>query len=464
MLVHSLTLGEIARITGGELHGDADVMVTSISTDTRDIDNGALFAAIVGQRSDAHNFVSDAITSGATAVLSSRVVDAPCVVVSNRTELDPVINALGKIAEHERSLLTGVNVIGVTGSSGKTSTKDIIGQVLSQHASTCAPAGSPNNELGLPMTILNTPAKTKNIVLEMGMRGIGHIQYLCDIADPTIGVVTNVGQAHVGEVGSIDDIARAKAELVESLPNNGIAILNADDQRVLAMKGRTQAHVVTFGVNDSAHVRATDVKVLSDGTTTFTAVVAGKEHDVVLPLIGAHNVSNALAAIAVGLATGMTLEECAQALETVELKSKWRMERHDLARGIVLINDAYNANPDSMKAAIEALSALTHAHKKWLVIAGMHELGPASVDLHRMVGQQALEHGIDHVVVIGDTAQPAADVAGERAVWVPDRNAACDYIEKNLADNDAVLIKASRSEGLEVLAQELEKRIGRTTA
>ena len=462
--MHSLTLGDIARITGGELHGDADLIVTSISTDTREIESGALFGAIVGERSDAHNFVADAFTSGAVAVLCSREIDGPCVVVGNRTHVDPVINAIGKIAEYERSLLSGVNVIGVTGSSGKTSTKDIIGQVLGSSTKTFAPAGSPNNELGLPMTILNMPAMTKNLVLEMGMRGSGHIQYLCDIAEPTIGVVTNVGHAHVGEVGSIDDIANAKAELVESLPANGIAILNADDPRVFGMKGRTQGHVVTYGINSDAHIRATDIEIHQDGTSTFTVIVAGKEHLVTLPLIGAHNVSNALAAIAVGLATGMTLTECAEALANVELKSKWRMERHHLARDIVLINDAYNANPDSMKAAVDALAALTLANNTWLVIAGMHELGSESDEMHRAVGHYAVEQGIDHVVVIGQTAKPAMDTAGERAVWVPDLNEASDYIEKNLADGDAILIKASRSEGLEVLAQELEKRIGRTSA
>ena len=462
--MHSLTLGEVARITGGELHGDADIIVTSVTTDTREILTGSLFGAIVGQRYDAHELVADATTSGAVAVLGSRIVDAPCVVVSNRTSVDPVINAIGKLAEHERSLLSGVNVIGVTGSSGKTSTKDIIGQLLSHHGNTFAPAGSPNNELGLPMTILNAPAMTKNLVLEMGMRGRGHIQYLCDIAEPTMAVVTNVGHAHVGEVGSIDDIATAKAEIVEALASNGIAILNADDERVFAMKGRTQAHVVTYGFSDQSHVRATHMQVHNDGTTGFTVLVAGQQVDVVLPLIGAHNVSNALAAIAVGLATGMTLDQCAQALATVELKSKWRMERHNLARGITLINDAYNANPDSMKAAIDSLAAFTDAHESWLVISGMHELGTASDELHREIGRYAVQRGINHIIVIGSTAKPAADEVGQRAVWVPDLNAAGDYINKTLSDNDVILIKASRSEGLEVLAQELENRVGRATA
>lgn len=462
--MHSLTLGEVARITGGELHGDADVLITSVSTDTREILEGALFGAIIGHRSDAHDFVADAITSGAVAVLSSRVVTAPCVVVTNRTNVDPVINAIGKLAEHERALLSGVNVIGVTGSSGKTSTKDLIGQVLSHNGNTFAPAGSPNNELGLPMTILTAPAMTKNLVLEMGMRGRGHIQYLCDIADPTIAVVTNVGQAHVGEVGTVEDIAAAKAEIVEGLSSNGIAILNADDERVLAMKGCTQAHVVTFGVSNEAHIQATDIQIQNDGTTVFTVLVAGQEQEIILPLIGTHNVSNALAAIAVGLATGMTLELCADALATVELKSKWRMERHNLARGITLINDAYNANPDSMKAAIDSLAGFTQRHESWLVIAGMHELGPGSDQMHREVGRYAVDKGISHFVVIGQTAKPAAEEVGQRAVWVSDLNEASDYIEKNLSDNDVILIKASRSEGLEVLAQELEHRVGRSTA
>ena len=314
------------------------------------------------------------------------------------------------------------------------------------------------------MTILNAPAGTKNLVLEMGMRGRGHIQYLCDIAEPTIAVVTNVGLAHVGEVGTIADIADAKAELVESLQNNGIAILNADDENVLAMQGRTQAHVVTYGLNSEAHIRATDVSVHSDGTTSFTVQVSTQTQDVTLPLIGTHNVSNALAAIAVGMSTGLSLVDCADALASVELKSKWRMERHELDRGIVLINDAYNANPDSMKAAIASLATFTSAHQTWLVVAGMHELGNDSQNLHRTIGMSARTAGINHVVVIGETAKPVVDGAGDIAVWVPDRLAAADYIEKNISSNDAILVKASRSEGLEVLAQELEDRLGRTTA
>lgn len=462
--MHSLTLGDVARITGGELHGDADIIITSITTDTRDAQPGALFGAIVGERVDGHNFVQAALSAGAVAVLSSRVVDAPCVVVGNRIDIDPVITAIGKIASHERSLLTNVHVIGVTGSSGKTSTKDIIGQVLNHHAPTYAPAGSPNNELGLPMTILHAPDGTKNLVLEMGMRGRGHIQYLCDIADPTIAVVTNVGLAHVGEVGGITEIAAAKAELVESLPSNGIAILNADDDNVMSMQGRTQAHVVTFGRSSQAHVQAINLQVAVDGTNRFTVVVAGKSQEVELPLIGIHNVSNALAAIAVGMSTGMALVECAEALAKVVLKSKWRMERHNLAREIVLINDAYNANPDSMKAAISALASFTTANEKWLVIAGMHELGSESESLHSEIGKLAIDAGIHHLVVIGEIARAAVTAAGSAAVWVPDRMSACDYIEKNLSSGDVLLIKASRSEGLEIVAEELEKRIGRTTA
>lgn len=462
--MHSLTLGEIARLTGGTLHGAGDIIITSISTDTRDIMPGALFGAIVGQRSDGHEFVNDALTSGAVAVLCTRVVDAPCVVVDGVGQIDPVIAALGAIAAHERAQLHDLNVIGITGSSGKTSTKDLIGQVLSAAAATYCPAGSPNNELGLPLTILNAPHATKNLVLEMGMRGLGHIQYLCEIAKPTIAVVTNVGTAHIGEVGSQLGIANAKAELVESLPADGIAILNADDNYVSAMAQRTSARKFTFGIQNPADVQAVDIDIAEDGTTSFLVKANDEEIKLTLPLIGIHNVSNSLAAIAVGLQVGMSLSQCAAALAKAELKSKWRMERTDLARGIVLINDAYNANPESMKAAITALASFKSGEQTWLVAGGMHELGKNEHEMHLEIGQFARVAGIKNVIVIGQLAKPIADGFGQSAVWVPDQNVAADYIEKNISDNSVVLVKASRSESLEVLAQELVSRIGRVRA
>lgn len=461
--MRSLTLREIATIVGGELFGDGDIVVSGVSTDTRAICVGDLFAAIVGERVDAHDLAAQAISAGAVAVLGTRRVVEPCIVIPATTELDAVIIALGKLAAHERRGLTDVNVIGVTGSSGKTSTKDIIGQVLSHHGLTEAPAGSPNNELGMPLTLLHAPTATKNYVLEMGMRGLGHIAYLCNIAQPTIGVLTNVGLAHVGEVGSIENIAIAKSEIVTGLPADGYAILNADDFRVAAMAEKTSAHVLTYGLAVESDVRVSNVEIHNDGTSRFDLTFNDDSVSVQLPLLGEHNIANAAAAAAVGIAVGMSLAEIGTALATVSAKSKWRMEVHQLPNGITLINDAYNANPDSMRAAFSTLKAYA-PRSTWAVIAGMHELGAESDREHAALGQLAAECGIDELVVVGELARPALETAlnaGVQAVWFPEIEQASDYIGQKVAADNVLLFKASRSEGLERLAALVTDQIER---
>lgn len=462
--MHSLTLSDIARITGGTLYGDGDIVITGIATDSHAVSRGDLFCAIVGERVDAHDFAAEVFEAGAVAVLGTREVAGPCVVLAKTQKLDAVIFALGELAKHERALLQDVNVIGVTGSSGKTSTKDIIGQVLSHAGKTQSPAGSPNNELGLPLTLLQAPAETKNYVLEMGMRGIGHIAYLCGIARPTISVVTNVGLAHVGEVGDIEGIARAKSEIVTALDDKGCAILNADDARVLAMSKIASGSVMTYGLASDADVKVSNLTLNPDGTSNFALTYAGSSVNINLPLMGEHSVSNAAAAATVGLRIGMSLEDIAKALTNVTLLSKWRMEKHDLPNGITLINDAYNANPDSMKAAFKVLRDFETAGSRWAVIAGMHELGPSSDSQHAVLGTLAAELGIDHLVVIGDLAKPAVESAiagGIDAVWLPEISQASDYIGQKVAAHDVVLFKASRSEGLERLAALVQGRIER---
>ena len=462
--MHSLTLSDVARITGGTLHGDGDIVVTGVATDSQAVSRGDLFCAIVGERVDGHAFAGDAFAAGAVAVLGTSEVAGPCVVLETTQKLDAVIFALGELAKHERSLLSGANIIGITGSSGKTSTKDIIGQVISHAGRTQSPAGSPNNELGLPLTLLQAPHDTRNFVLEMGMRGIGHISYLCDIARPTISVVTNVGLAHVSEVGDIEGIARAKSEIVLALDSDGCAILNADDERVAAMAQLAVCQVMTYGLAENADVKVSDLVINPDGTSTFILTYRDSSVHVNLPLMGQHNVSNAAAAAAVGLRVGMSLVDIAKALSSVTVMSKWRMERHDLPNGITLINDAYNANPDSMKAAFKTLSDFETSGSKWAVIAAMHELGPTSDSQHEALGKLAADLGIDHLVVIGELAKPAMESAiagGIDAVWLPEISQASDYIGQKVAAHDVMLFKASRSEGLERLAALVQGRIER---
>jgi UDP-N-acetylmuramoyl-tripeptide--D-alanyl-D-alanine ligase len=298
----------------------------------------------------------------------------------------------------------------------------------------------------------------------MGMRGLGHIAYLCEIAKPTIGVVTNVGLAHVGEVGSIENIALAKSELVKSLDSEGIAILNADDPRVMAMSKLSRGNVITFGKAANSDVLISNIQIHRNGTSSFDLSCAGRTEFVELPLLGEHNISNSAAAAAVGIALGMQLDVIANALSEATVLSKWRMEVHELAHHITLINDAYNANPESMRAAFTTLRSYTPHRTTWAVIAGMHELGDSSESEHAALGQFAADCGISHLVIVGDLARPALETAlsaGVQAVWFPEINEASDYIGQKVAADNVLLFKASRSEGLERLAALVMKQIER---
>ena len=462
----SLTLGELAAVVGGELYGDPETLITGVATDSRQVKPGDLFCAIVGERVDAHDLSDEAIGNGAVAVLGTRKVSGNCLVIPVEVgELDAVIGALGKLANRQRNLLSGVSVIGVTGSSGKTSTKDMIGQVLSYAGNTYAPAGSPNNELGLPLTILTAPDETKNLVLEMGMRGFGHIKYLCKIARPNIGVVTNVGQAHIGEVGSMAGIAKAKGELVEALPESGFAILNADDVFVRKLRDVTAAKVITFGFAETSDIRGENLAITSDGTYTFEIVCGTERVSASLPMLGEHNVSNALAATAVAHCLGMKLPDIANALAQVDQPSKWRMEVHRLPENILLINDAYNANPESMSAALKTLVTIPHTGRTWAVLGAMHELGDITVEEHDRMGRLAVRLDVSQVVAVGDAARTiylGASMEGSwdgESVWFPDFSKAADYIVNEVLPGDVLVFKASRAEKFEVLAKDVEDRL-----
>ena len=455
-----ITLIKIAEITGGELFGSPNTLISEVTTDSRSSVSSSIFAAIVGQRVDGHDFVAQALKSGALASLVSKPVTGDYILVPKPSfEIDPVIYALGKLAAFARNELGNINVVGVTGSSGKTSTKDIIGQVLKHSGPTQTSAGSQNNELGLPLTILATDLDVENLVLEMGMRGLGHISYLCQIANPTISVVTNVGQAHIGEVGSIENIAKAKSEIVQGLAPDNWAILNHDDPNVLNMRNSTRAQVLTYGLSPDADVRALNVSALADGTHEFDIQIAGETAHVHLPLLGEHNVLNALAATAVGIACGMNLSAIVQALSSVSLLSPWRMERSVLASGVTVINDSYNANPESMAAALRALAGIAPSGHSWAVLGPMEELGEISIEQHDAIGRLAVRLDISHLVAVGQKAKALYLGAlqegswnGE-SVWFPDFSSACDYIVERVQSPDVLLFKASRSGQFEQLAQ-----------
>jgi UDP-N-acetylmuramoyl-tripeptide--D-alanyl-D-alanine ligase len=323
-----------------------------------------------------------------------------------------------------------------------------------------APPGSFNNELGHPYTVLRSTVDTRYLVLEKSARGIGHVAWLTRIARPRIGVVLNVGTAHLGEFGSRENIALAKGELVEALPADGVAVLNADDPLVLAMAGRTAARVLTVGLAPTADVRAVDVSVDERGTPSYELVTAAGSVPVTLAVHGEHQVGNSLAAAAVALELGMPLPAVAGALGRARALSRWRMEVTERPDGVLVVNDAYNANPESMAAALRALTTMARGRRSWAVLGEMGELGPAAADEHRRIGELTAELGVDRVVVVGSGAQPMHAAAREGAVHVDDADAAIALLRAQLRPEDVVLVKASRAAGLERVALALAEPVG----
>jgi UDP-N-acetylmuramoyl-tripeptide--D-alanyl-D-alanine ligase len=447
-----LTLAEVAAAVSGRLDAaDPDATVTGdVTADSRAAGAGGLFVALPGERADGHDYAAAAVAAGAVAVLAARPVGVPAVVVG-----DPLA-ALGALARAVLDRLPDVTVVGVTGSSGKTSTKDLIAAVLAAAGPVVAPAGSFNNELGVPLTVLRADRTTRYLVVEMGARGPGHIAYLCGIAPPRIGVVLNVGSAHAGKFGGREVTARTKSELVEALPADGVAVLNADDPLVAAMAGRTSARLVAFGVEQPADVRAEGVTLDAAARPSFRLVTAAGPADVTLALHGAHHVGNALAAAAVGLEAGLSPPQVAAALAAAAPASRWRMEVATRPDGVTIVNDAYNANPESVQAALRAVAAMAGGGpgRAVAVLGEMLELGDGSVAEHRAAGELAADLGFE-VVAVGEGAHPAAAGAGSRGHAVPDAAAAEKLLATLVGPGDVVLVKASRGIGLEVLAARL---------
>jgi UDP-N-acetylmuramoyl-tripeptide--D-alanyl-D-alanine ligase len=442
-----MTLAEVAAATGGVLAGGADpgtVVTGPVEFDSRAMVPGGLFLALPGERVDGHDFAAAAVAAGAVAVLATRDVGVPAVVVT-----DP-LPALGRLARAVLDRRPGLAVVGITGSSGKTSTKDLLAQVLAAHGETVAPPGSFNNELGHPYTVLRVTPSTRYLVLEKSARGVGHIAALTDIAPPTIGVVLNVGVAHLGEFGDVDATEKAKGELVEALPADGVAILNADDSRVRRMASRTAARVVLTGQHAEADVRATEVNLDTAGRPSFVLVTAAGSVPVRLALFGEHHVANALAVAAVALELGMTPEQVAAALGSAGVVSRRRMEVVERDDGVILVDDSYNANPDSTAAALRALRAMSGGRRSWAVLGYMAELGPAERDEHDRIGRLVVRLGIDRLVVVGEAARPLHTGAvlegsfGGESVHVPDQDAAIALLASELRPGDVVLVKGSR--------------------
>ncbi|MFC5958529.1 UDP-N-acetylmuramoyl-tripeptide--D-alanyl-D-alanine ligase [Streptomyces pratens] len=454
----ALSLAEIAEVVGGQTYDipDPSLPVTGpVVRDSREVVPGSLFVAFAGERVDGHDFAAAVVEAGAAAVLASRPVGVPAIVVED------VQSALGALARHVVRRL-GTTLVALTGSAGKTSTKDLIAQVLRRKAPTVFTPGSLNNEIGLPLTALTATGETRFLVLEMGARGIGHIRYLTGLTPPKIGLVLNVGTAHIGEFGGREQIALAKGELVEALPEDGTAVLNADDPLVRAMASRTKAKVLLFGESDEADVRAENVRLMDSGQPSFRLHTPSGASDVTMRLYGEHHVSNALAAAAVAHELGMSADEIALALSEAGSLSRWRMEVTERPDGVTVVNDAYNANPESMRAALRALASMGKGRRTWAVLGQMAELGDEALAEHDAVGRLAVRLNVSKLVAVGGREAAWLQLGaynegswGEESVHVSDAQAAVDLLRSELRQGDVVLVKASRSVGLESVAQAL---------
>jgi len=429
-----LMASKVAQAAGGRLVGP-DVEVSGASFDSRTVAQGQLFVPVVAER-DGHDFIDDALAEGAAAYLTAMPPRGATAVVVDDTAV-----ALAELGRFARDRFYGP-VVGITGSVGKTSVKDMAAAAIGADRPTHASPMSFNNELGVPITLVNRPDDAEAVVVEMGARGVGHIARLCTLAQPTVGVVTSVGAAHTELFGTVEAVAEAKGELVEALDSSGVAVLNADQPLVAAMAGRTEADVLTFG-RSNGDVRASGVS-LDDGLCPrFRLKTPVGQADVVLALCGEHMVDNALAAAAAALAVGVGVNEIAAGLGSAQL-SPWRMEVTELASGAVLINDAYNANPMSMAAGLRSLAAVNR-RRRVAVLGVMAELGDRAAAEHAAIGALAHDLGIE-VIPVGTAdygLSPVADAAAAVAALGP------------LDGDTAVLVKASRAAGLEAIAAAL---------
>jgi UDP-N-acetylmuramoyl-tripeptide--D-alanyl-D-alanine ligase len=445
--VITLTAGEIGLLLGGEIYCDKDLLVSKAPVfDSRKATPGCIFLALKGEVADGHDFAADAYRAGAMFSLTTRRIDGPCIVVKD------VIEAVSILAAFVRKRLTNLKVIGITGSQGKTSTKDLLSHMLSNVGPTVAPKGSFNNDLGLPITLLECDEHTQFCILEMGARHKGDIARLCEIAQHDIGVVLTVGTAHLGEFGSVEGIAETKSEIIQTLRPDGIAILGTYDKYTPAMASLHSGRVINFG-ND-CEVRAAEIEI-REGRPHFELVTPAGRDAVGMRIVGEHHIANALAAAAVGTALDLPIEVIASSLSTADNSSKWRMEIHDLF-GLLLINDAYNANPESMTAALRSLVlfAQERGGESWAFLGKMHELGESSAQRHAAIGTLAEEIGIDHLVAIGTPEYGASQ--GQMIVHHYASIDECLSMTDHFSAGDVVLVKASRSEGFEVLAEKLE--------
>ncbi|MGF2947703.1 UDP-N-acetylmuramoyl-tripeptide--D-alanyl-D-alanine ligase [Microbacterium alcoholitolerans] len=463
----ALSLAEIAEILQGELrpsgaHSPDTVIDGTVDTDSREMTAGSIFVAKPGESTDGHRFVGAAAAAGAVLAIVEHTVDA---------EISQIVvaDAVAALADLAREVVARVRaggrlkIVGITGSNGKTTTKNFLARILSDEGETVAPVRSYNNEVGAPLTMLRVTDSTQYLVSEFGAAGAGSIAHLAGLVNPDVSVVLMVGLAHAGGFGGIEATARAKSELVTAARSDGTAVLNTDDPRVWAMREIAQERgmsVAGFGQNSDATVRAEDLDVSASGTKC-TVIVGGERMPLHLRVLGAHHVSNALAAIAAAGVLGVSAPAAIQRLESVEIAERWRMQPMGDDR-VRIINDAYNASPDSMAAALRTLAQITGPGERTVAVLGaMSELGETAGEEHDRIGLLAVRLNIQRIVVVGPEARRLYLAAvGEgswdsEAVHLPDQDAAFEYLKTELREGDRVLVKSSNSAGLRHLGDRL---------
>ena len=447
-----LKSSEIARIIAGTLHGE-DVEVTAPAfLASGECTAGSIFIAIKGERVDGHDFIEDAFQHGAVLAITSRPVSQRSILVAD------VSKALALLATYVRENLKSLQVVGITGSQGKTTTKELLFETLSAHGKTVATKGNNNNELGVPLTILRCDSSTQYCIVEMGARHIGDIAALSQITKPNIGVVLRVAAAHIGEFGSLENIALAKSEMISSLAGDSVAILGQYDPFTKAMSSLHQGKTLTFGEDSGSTVRATDIE-LREGCAHFDLVTPEGRSTVALRQYGLHQVPNALAAASVAHVLGLSTDQIATALSTAEMHAAMRMQVVELD-DLTLINDAYNASPDSMAAALATLAHLSQERggESWAFLGNMRELGESSTSSHRDIGTLCSELRIDHLVTVNAPDYAAGvGIGSQTLVHLCSSKEEVKALLPHLNRGDVILCKGSRSERLEEIAVEIEK-------
>ncbi|SHF42236.1 UDP-N-acetylmuramoyl-tripeptide--D-alanyl-D-alanine ligase [Desulforamulus putei DSM 12395] len=451
------TIDKIVEVTGGTLlQGNPATSIKGLCTDSRKIKNGEIFVALQGLQADGHDFVDKALEQGAAALLVSQRIHAaagvPVVLVED------TLQALQQLAAHNRARLN-IPVVAVTGSNGKTTTKDMIASVLNTRYNTLKTEGNYNNELGLPLTLLHLTEEHQAAVVEMGMRGPGEIDFLARLAKPTGAVITNIGEAHLERLGSVQNIARAKTEVLEHIGEEGFAVLNGDSPFLRELAGRCKGKVWLYSLEGPGDIRGYEIRPDGHGVR-YQILYPGGQGEIRLPVPGSHNVMNSMAAVGVGLRLGLTFAEIARGLEQVAL-THMRLEMIN-CQGMTIINDTYNANPSSAKAALKVLQE-TATGRKIAVLGNMFELGELEQPGHREVGEAAAGLQVDYLVTVGHLAQWIAEgglkggLSPERVRQCENNQQAMEILKEILQTGDTILVKGSRGMRMEEIVKELVK-------